>query len=110
MNLWLSVFPASLIEFKVSTALLIHVINDVNQERKQMICNLCLTDVRVIWAGGRTNPPLDKPKCGWENELCIEQDRQGKYSFNNTSLSILQKRILLVRNYPVYTETDVVLQ
>ncbi|XP_078374364.1 atrial natriuretic peptide receptor 3-like [Oculina patagonica] len=36
-----------------------------------------LRDVRVIWAGGRTNPPLDKPKCGWENELCIEQDRHG---------------------------------
>ena len=37
-----------------------------------------LTDVTVIWAGGRTEPPLDKPRCGWENELCLEQERQGK--------------------------------
>lgn len=60
--------------------------------------------MRVIWAGGRTNPPLDKPKCGWENELCIEQDRQGRdmYSFNNVSLLIL-----LLRDYLVYTSTEV---
>ena len=59
--------------------------------------------MRVIWAGGRTNPPLDKPKCGWENELCIEQDRQGMhmYSFNDVSLSML-----LLRDYLVYTSTD----
>ena len=38
----------------------------------------CSTDVTVIWAGGRTKPPSDKPKCGWENELCLEQERQGK--------------------------------
>ncbi|CAH3159682.1 unnamed protein product [Porites lobata] len=35
-----------------------------------------LRDVRVIWAGGRTTPPLDKPKCGWENELCVEQEKK----------------------------------
>ena len=49
---------------------------------------LCSTDVRVIWAGGRTNPPLDKPKCGWENELCIEQDRQGKTVPSETTLFV----------------------
>ena len=38
-----------------------------------------MTDVTVIWAGGRTEPPLDKPRCGWENELCLEQERQGKF-------------------------------
>ena len=32
----------------------------------------------MIWAGGRTTPPLDKPKCGWENELCVEQEKKGK--------------------------------
>ena len=41
-------------------------------------CYYYLTDVTVIWAGGRTEPPLDKPRCGWENELCLEQERQGK--------------------------------
>ena len=35
-------------------------------------------DVSVIWAGGRTRPPSDKPKCGWENELCVEQEKKGK--------------------------------
>ena len=34
--------------------------------------------MRVIWAGGRTTPPLDKPKCGWENELCVEQEKKGE--------------------------------
>ena len=42
-------------------------------------CYYYLTDVTVIWAGGRTEPPLDKPRCGWENELCLEQERQGKF-------------------------------
>ena len=42
-------------------------------------------DVTVIWAGGRTNPPSDKPKCGWENELCSEQERKGK-GFVNCNL------------------------
>ena len=42
---------------------------------------LHLIDVRVIWAGGRTNPPLDKPRCGWEKELCLEQGREGKNAF-----------------------------
>ena len=32
----------------------------------------------MIWAGGRTTPPLDKPKCGWENELCVEQEKKGE--------------------------------
>jgi len=44
-----------------------------------IIVNYYSTDVTVIWAGGRTEPPLDKPRCGWENELCLEQERQGKF-------------------------------
>lgn len=66
----------------------------VSKLQIEMTFTLCLTDVRVIWAGGRTNPPLDKPKCGWENELCIEQDRHGELKFNSV---ILPTRLLLLR-------------
>lgn len=32
----------------------------------------------VIWAGGRTSPPSDKPRCGWDNELCLEEEKKGE--------------------------------
>ncbi|XP_078345063.1 atrial natriuretic peptide receptor 1-like [Oculina patagonica] len=35
-----------------------------------------LRDVSVIWAGGRTSPPSDKPRCGWDNELCLEEEKK----------------------------------
>ena len=35
-------------------------------------------DVSVIWAGGRTSPPSDKPRCGWDKELCLEEEKEGE--------------------------------
>ena len=28
--------------------------------------------VKVVFVGGRTDVPLDRPICGWKNELCSE--------------------------------------
>lgn len=38
----------------------------------------CFADVSVIWAGGRTRPPSDKPRCGWDRELCLEEEKKSK--------------------------------
>lgn len=59
---------------------------------------LHLIDVRVIWAGGRTNPPLDKPRCGWEKELCLEQGREGKNAFTCWYRISVVKRNSLLRD------------
>lgn len=29
-------------------------------------------DAVIYWPGGGTRPPLGRPVCGWDNELCIE--------------------------------------
>ncbi|XP_063236089.1 atrial natriuretic peptide receptor 1-like [Bacillus rossius redtenbacheri] len=33
--------------------------------------------VAIHWAGGRTEPPLDTPQCGFDNSLCPEQGLPG---------------------------------
>ena len=39
---------------------------------------ISFADVSVIWAGGRTSPPSDKPRCGWDKELCLEEEEKGE--------------------------------
>ena len=39
---------------------------------------ISFADVSVIWAGDRTSPPSDKPRCGWDKELCLEEEEEEK--------------------------------
>ncbi|XP_078693880.1 atrial natriuretic peptide receptor 2-like isoform X3 [Branchiostoma floridae x Branchiostoma belcheri] len=42
--------------------------------------SLEMRDVDIVWAGGKTSPPIDSPECGWDNDLCMD----------DSSMSILQ--------------------
>ena len=62
---------------------------------------ISFADVCVIWAGGRTSPPSDKPKCGWDKELLLAEEKKGEiveftpketnFSSCHTSLTILRQ-------------------
>ena len=58
----------------------------------------CFADVSVIWAGGRTRPPSDKPRCGWDRELCLEEEKKSKnfvlsLPFKSTSCKICDREV-----------------
>ncbi|XP_035692506.1 atrial natriuretic peptide receptor 1-like [Branchiostoma floridae] len=34
--------------------------------------SLDMRDVDIVWAGGKSAPPIDSPECGWDNDLCAD--------------------------------------
>ncbi|XP_074648742.1 atrial natriuretic peptide receptor 1-like isoform X2 [Tubulanus polymorphus] len=38
-----------------------------------------INGVKIIWPGGRANPPPDGPTCGYENEFCYEDEKRYFY-------------------------------
>lgn len=38
----------------------------------------CFVDVSVIWVGGWIRFLLDKLRCGWDRELCLEEEKKSK--------------------------------
>ena len=73
---------------------------------------ISFADVSVIWAGGRTSPPSDKPRCGWDKELCLEEEEEGKivastpnetkFSSCHTLLTILRQTVAENREHISY--------
>ena len=49
--------------------------------------------MKIIWAGGRTSPPADQPKCGWEKELCLESDKRGQTNSPQSSVYCKKKTL-----------------
>ncbi|XP_065672659.1 atrial natriuretic peptide receptor 1 isoform X4 [Hydra vulgaris] len=39
---------------------------------------------KIFWPGGRINPPLDQPECGFHRELCQEKDKSSQSTLIQT--------------------------
>ncbi|XP_066267244.1 atrial natriuretic peptide receptor 1-like [Branchiostoma lanceolatum] len=60
-----------------------YVIQNLKGDRFEDIANFAtanksleMRDVDVVWAGGKTSPPVDSPECGWDNDLCVDDSYQ----------------------------------